>query len=101
MAPGTPSLATIDQSMFLNRQCDRPDAKVVAYLGQMDRGAGLRGRHTAEYEQGRRGNPEGHAQGTVDELGTDTDEGKDDERTNYSSFRSGRRRGQRNGGAKR
>lgn len=29
IAPGTPSLATMDQSMFLNRQCESPDAKVV------------------------------------------------------------------------
>lgn len=28
-APGTPSLATMDQSMFLNRQCEMPDASVV------------------------------------------------------------------------
>ena len=28
-APGTPSLATMPQSMFLNRQCDNPDANVV------------------------------------------------------------------------
>ncbi len=28
-APGAPSLATIAQSMFLNFQCDKPDAKVV------------------------------------------------------------------------
>ena len=88
-APGTPSFATSAQSMFLNFQCDSPDAKVVPTSARCTAALAWADADAAEHQQRRGGDAEGHAERAVDELGADADEGEDDERTHGSDcFRS-------------
>ncbi len=88
IAPGTPSLSTMLQSMFLNRQCDSPDASVVPTSARCTAALACAEATPLEHQQGRCGDTEGHAQRTIDQLGPEADEREDQKRTHrFGCFR--------------
>src|SRR4051794_10067139 len=84
-APGMPSF----QSTLPKRQWEAPAASVVPTSARCTEALAVAGLTAAQ--QGRGGDAVGHAEGAVDELGAEADEGEDEQGAHGSSRRVGRR----------